>query len=139
MDDVDARRIAGLALLMVAVQAYTSGSVESWTVAGSFGQRRFIALTPLLVLGLATWFARAQSGWPRRVLLTIVVLCVWWNLGLMAQFGLNRMDRQRLTLVENARVTFLELPFQAPAIAWRYLTDRQSLYKLPRQSQEHQP
>ena len=121
---------------MVAVQAYSSGSVDSWTVAGSFGQRRFVALTPLLVLGLAALFARARSGWPRRALLTIVVLCIWWNLGLMAQFGLNRMDRQRLTLTENARVTFLELPLAAPSIAWRYLTDRASLYNLPRQSQE---
>ncbi len=137
--DRDARWIAGLALLMVAVQAYTSGSVESWTVAGSFGQRRFIALTPLLVLGLAALFARARAGWPRRALTAVVVLCIWWNLGLMAQFGLNRMDRQRLTLVENARVTFVELPFEAPSIAWRYLTDRASLYKLPRQSQEREP
>jgi hypothetical protein len=40
------------------------------------------------------------------------------------------MDRQKLTLAENARVTFLELPFQAPRIAWRYLTDRSSFYKL---------
>ena len=51
----------------------------------------------------------------------------------MAQFGLHRMDRQKLTLAENARVTFIELPLEAPGIAWRYLTDRTSLYKLPRQ------
>jgi hypothetical protein len=43
------------------------------------------------------------------------------------------MDRQRLTLVENARATFIELPLEAPSLAWRYLTDRSSLYKLPRQ------
>jgi hypothetical protein len=134
--DPDARRIALLALLMVALQAYTSGSVESWTVAGSFGQRRFVALTPLLVLGLAAIFSLARSGWPRRALVAVVVLCVWWNLGLMAQFGLNRMDRQRLTLAGNARATFLELPLEAPVIAWRYLTDRSSLYKLPPASQE---
>ncbi len=126
-----ARRIAGLALLMIALQAYSSGSVESWTVSGSFGQRRFVAITPLLVLGLAALWSRVRAGWPRRVLVVTIVLCLWWNLGLMAQFGLNRMDRKRLTLVENARVTFLELPLEAPAIAWRYLTDRSSLYKLP--------
>jgi hypothetical protein len=60
-----------------------------------------------------------------------VLLCVWWNLGLMAQFGLNRMDRQQLTLVENARATFLDLPLEAPAIAWRYFTDRSSFYRKP--------
>lgn len=127
------RWIAGLLLFMVAVQAYSSGSVESWTVAGSFGQRRFVAVTPLLVVGLAALWAFAPPGWPRRVVATLVGLCVWWNLGLMAQFGLNQMDRQQLTLADNARRTFLELPFEAPALAWRYLTDRESLYKLPRQ------
>lgn len=128
----DARRIGALALLMIALQAYTSGSVESWTVSGSFGQRRFVAITPLLVMGLATWFSHARSAWTRRAMALVVLLCIWWNLGLMAQFGLNRMDRKRLTLRENARVTFLDLPREAPGIAWRYLFDRSSLYKLPR-------
>jgi hypothetical protein len=104
----DARQIGATALLMIAAQVYTSGSVESWTVSGSFGQRRFVAITPLLVLGLAALLSHAQAGWPRRALAAGVVLCVWWNLGLMAQFGLNRMDRTRLTLGANARATFLD-------------------------------
>jgi len=49
----------------------------------------------------------------------------------MAQFGLNTMDRQRLTLAENARETFITLPMHAPALAWRYLTNRSSFYQLP--------
>lgn len=131
--DRDARRLAILALVMIALQAYSSGSVESWTVAGSFGQRRFVAITPLLVLGLAGLFTHLRSGWPRRVALAVVGLAIWWNLGLMAQFGLHRMDRQKLTLAENARVTFIDLPLEAPGLVWRYLTNRESLYKLPRQ------
>ena len=115
---------------MIALQAYTSGSVESWTVSGSFGQRRFIAITPLLVLGLAAWFSHARTAWTRRALAAIVLLCIWWNLGLMAQFGLNRMDRSRLVLKDNARVTFIELPREAPSIAWRYLSiARRSTYR----------
>ena len=39
----DGRRIGACALLMVALQVYVSGTVESWTVAGAFGQRRFVA------------------------------------------------------------------------------------------------
>ena len=38
---------------MVALQIYVGGSVESWTVAGAFGQRRFIALTAAMVIGYA--------------------------------------------------------------------------------------
>ena len=59
-----ARRIAACALLMVAVQIYVSGSVESWTVAGAFGQRRFVALTILLTIGLAALIAAlARTRW----------------------------------------------------------------------------
>jgi hypothetical protein len=129
----DGRRIALLALLMIGLQAYTSGSVASWTVSGSFGQRRFVAITPLLVLGLAAWFSHARTAWPRRAVAVVIALCIWWNLGLVAQFGLNRMSRAGLELGKNARVTFIDLPREAPSIVWRYLFDRKSLYKLPRQ------
>ena len=143
--DHDAPRIAVIALIMVAAQAYSSGSVESWTVAGSFGQRRFVAITPLLVLGIAALLVHVQHARARVIgagpnflgklgpapMRIALGLCIWWNLGLMAQFGLHRMDRQQLTLAENARVTFIELPLEAPGIAWRYLTNRESLYKLP--------
>jgi hypothetical protein len=128
----DASRLGALALLMFAAQVYTSGSVESWTVAGSFGQRRFLAVTPLLVLGLAALFQAARTTLVKRVLVTAALICIWWNLGLMLQFGSHRMDRQRLTLAENARVTFVELPFQAPALVWRYFTNRSSFFE-PRQ------
>ena len=121
-----------LALLMVVLQIYISGSVESWTVAGSFGQRRLVALTPLLVLGVAALAqaSRARPA-PRAALVIALTLCVWWNLGLMAQFGLHTMDRQRLTPRDNARQTFLELPRSLPSLVWRYLFHRESFFGLP--------
>jgi hypothetical protein len=121
---------------MIALQAYVSGAVESWTVQGSFGQRRFVGLTPLLTLGIAATLRLAATAWRRagRVALALaLVLCVWWNLGLMVQFGTHTMDRQRLTLRENAWTTFVVLPREAPTLVWRYLTDRASFYKRPRQ------
>ena len=127
------QRVGALLLLMCLAQIYTSGIVESWTVAGSFGQRRFVALTPILTIGVATLLAVATHVWARRGLMALLVLCVWWNAGLMVQFGMNRMDRQKLTLARNARLTFVELPFEAPGIAWDYLTNRSSFYKRPRQ------
>lgn len=130
----DAAWIGGLALLMVVLQAYISGSVQSWTVAGSFGQRRFVALTPLIALGLAAgWSAASQqrtTHW-RTASLGVVGLAIWWQVGLMAQFGMHTMDRQRMSPRENARVTFLELPVEMPSIVWRYLTDRKSFFAQP--------
>jgi hypothetical protein len=58
----DARRVAFCALIMVASQIYVAGSVASWTVAGAFGQRRFVCLTAVLVMGLAGLFAVAGSN-----------------------------------------------------------------------------
>ena len=126
----DARWMAGLFLLLFALQAYVSGCVESWTVAGSFGQRRFVAVTPLLVVGLAA-IIPAIRGWRSLVVAAAIVLSIWWNLGLMAQFGLHLMDRQRMSPSDNARVTFVKLPGQVPSIVWRYVTDRESFYGLP--------
>jgi hypothetical protein len=126
----DTRWIAVCVLTMIASQVYIAGSVESWTVAGSFGQRRFVGITPLLVIGLAALFA-AAARWPRPARLAAAAaaaLCIWWNLGLMAQFGLRTMDRQRLTLASNAWQTFVVLPREAPQIAIRYFADRASFY-----------
>ena len=98
--------------------------------AGSFGQRRFIATTALLVVGLAWWQTRTRARaaiWLRR---GVLVLCVWWHVGLMAQFALNTMDRQRLTLRQNAYWTFVTLPPLLPQLAWRYAFDRSSFYGL---------
>jgi hypothetical protein len=131
---VETRWVAVVALVMIASQVYVAGSVESWTVAGSFGQRRFVALTPLLVIGLAALRAAVAKARPVRLAVGgAILLCLWWNLGLMAQFGLHTMDRQRLTLGQNAWQTFVVLPREAPAIAYRYFTDRASFYRRARQ------
>jgi hypothetical protein len=130
----DARWLGAMMLVMTVLQCYVAGAVESWTVSGSFGQRRFLALTPLLVVGLAVLFARAAGSSGRRWLLgTLVAVCIWWNLGLLVQFSLHEMDRERLTLRQNAYTTFVALPRRAPGILWQYLTNRSSFYGRPRQ------
>jgi hypothetical protein len=130
--DRDVRWIATLALAMIALQAYISGAVESWTVAGSFGQRRFVGLTPILTVGVAALSNAAGPGTARVAVRMLLALCVWWNLGLLVQFGTHTMDRQRLTLKDNAWRTYAVLPREAPTLVWRYLTDRTSFYNRPR-------
>ena len=134
----DDGRWLGVCLLAVAaLQIYINGAVESWSVAGSFGHRRFVELTPLLVIGLASLWSLAAANpahrRPRQILWAVAALCVWWNLGLLMQFGTHRMDRMGLRLGDNARQTFVELPRDAPSLAWRYFTDRHSFYRQPRQ------
>ena len=129
--DADRQLVALSLLAAVAAQVYIAGSVASWTVAGAFGQRRFMGLTALLVVGLTALLYRVRSRWGRGILAGLVVLCVWWNVGLMVQFGTGMMDRQRLELGRNARATFVELPVRLPRLAYRYLFDRASFYGDP--------
>ena len=131
----ESRRIGGIALVMVMAQVYVSGSVESWTVAGAFGQRRFVALTILLVIGLASLLrAVPRSPW-RMAVTTALVICIWWNLALTALFGAGLMNRQRLQLQRNAYDVFVTIPRMAPDIARRYFTTRDSFYQ--RRDGEH--
>jgi hypothetical protein len=124
-------RVAGCLLLMLGLQVYVSGSVESWTVAGAFGQRRFVSATILLVIGLAALWQALPRGVPRAALATAVVAAIWWNVGLMALFGAGLMDRQRLELGRNAYDVFVTLPRTGPALAHRYFTNRDSFYQVP--------
>ena len=114
--------------LAVACQIYVAGSVESWTVAGAFGQRRFVALSPILVIGLASCLSGVGLQ-ARRVVGALVVLLVWWNLGLVVQFGAGLMNRQRLEPAQIAYNSFVVLPVRLPELAWRYVFDRTSFYE----------
>jgi len=127
-DAPDVKRIAACMLFMFAAQVYVSGSVDTWTVAGSFGQRRFVGTTVLLVTGIASLLEELR-GWLRGAIMTAIVLCIWWNLGLMAQFGAGMMDRQRLEPARNAYNTFITVPRALPDLVYRYFFDRSSFYR----------
>lgn len=123
------RRLGVCLLAMALSQVYVAGSVESWTVAGAFGQRRFVVLTVLLVVGITVLLTWVRARLARVCAGLVIVTCVWWNLGLMVQFGAGWMDRQRLELSKNAYNTFVTVPRRLPEIAYRYVFDRRSFYR----------
>ena len=65
----------------------------------------------------------------RTTLAVVTVLAVWWNLGLIVQFGAGLMDRQRIEPARNAYTSFVVLPRTLPTLVWRYVFDRDSFYK----------
>jgi hypothetical protein len=133
------RVVAAALALMAALQVYVAGSVESWTVAGAFGQRRFVALTAVLVIGLSAVLAEAPRRRPARVgLAAALVLACWWNVALVAQFGAGMMNRQRLELPGIAYNTFVVMPRALPELTWRYLFDRASFYEATRRLRDAQ-
>ena len=128
-DPARTRRIGLCLLAMFAAQVYVSGSVETWQAAGTFGQRRFVGATVILVIGLAAAFRMAGGRMSRRAVLAATAACVCWNLGLMAQFGAGLMDRQRMEPARNAYTTLVVLPRILPDLAYRYVFDRPSFYQ----------
>jgi hypothetical protein len=134
-----AMRAFGVGLVVAAAcQVYVAGSVESWTVAGAFGQRRFVSLTPLLVLGIAAMLAVVRNRrWVARSTAVGVAAAVWWNIALIVQFGAGLMDRQRLEPARIAYNTFVVVPRALPDLAWRYLFDRASFYESARSLRGH--
>lgn len=124
-------RIGACLIAMVAAQVYIAGSVESWTVAGAFGQRRFVGLTPVLVIGLASLFALAATRRWRIPVAAVTAVAVWWNIGLMVQFGSGLMDRQRLDLGPITYNNFIAVPARLPELAYRYMFARSSFYRAP--------
>lgn len=126
---VSDRRLLGVCMLfMVAAQVYVAGSVESWTLAGAFGQRRLVALTPLLTVGLAELLRLATARGRPVIAAVAVAVCIWWNVGLMVQFGSGLMNRQRIEVARIAYNNFVIVPRRLPELAYRYLFDRSSYY-----------
>jgi hypothetical protein len=129
VDGRERRWIGSICLVMLASQIYVSGSLDTWAGAGSFGQRRLVGLTVFLVIGLATLLQMIRAGWPRYAVNAIVVLSIWWNLGLIAQFALGLMNRNRVEPARNAYNNFVTIPLEFPTLAYRYVFDRQSFYQ----------
>lgn len=123
------RRDPLLACLVGALllQAWINGAVESWTQAGAFGSRRFVGATFVFAVGLSFPAAALVTRRGRLALAALLGLFVWWNVSLMAQFGLKLMDRQGLAWPAVARNQLTAVPQRLGRTLWLYLTDREQL------------
>jgi hypothetical protein len=129
---VRARRGDSVPLALAAaflLQIWINGSVESWTQAGAFGSRRFVAATPLLAWGLAALLAAVLPRAPRRAVAAGLLVFAWWNVSLMVQFGLKLMDRQGLEWPRVAVSQITEVPRHLGRSAWLFFTDRERLVR----------
>jgi hypothetical protein len=76
------RRLQLAFILALLIELAISGSAPDWNGDFSFGQRRFVALTPFLAIGLAAFAARVGE---RRAAALFGALAAW-NLLLMVNF-----------------------------------------------------
>ena len=129
MDRAERAWVGVLCVFMVLTQLYVGAALDTWAGAGSFGQRRLVGLTIFFVVGLTAFLVAWPRPLVRYALYPLLLVAVWWNLGLMAQFGIRMMNRQRLDPPRNAYHNFVTIPRQLPALAYRFLRDRRSFYQ----------
>jgi hypothetical protein len=124
-----ARLLTALLALGLLGQAWINGCVESWSMAGAFGSRRFVGISVVFAWGLAVLLQRGAERVGLPVLAAAVAVFAWWNLSLMVQFGLRLMDRQRLTWPQVAVSQFTEVPPRLLRVGRLFFTDREQLLR----------
>lgn len=87
-------RATGLySLATFAVFAYVIGCYQDWDGLSSFGNRFFVSLTPLFILGLAVFWDRLGRTWNSRrnfaLATTVTGILILWNFGMMYQWGMH--------------------------------------------------
>jgi hypothetical protein len=113
--------IATYLLVVFAVFAYLIGGDPNWAGISSFGNRFFISLTPLYVLGMAVLFSEiAKAVENRRTALllagSLTAALIAWNLAFIFQWGTHmvpargpiswsRMVRNQFTVPQRAVIT----------------------------------
>jgi hypothetical protein len=103
-----------------------------WAGISSYGNRFFVSLTPLFILGLAVFFDRAaQLFRSRRAALAAAVALLaaatFWNGGLIFQWGSHLIPaRGPVSFSEIVRNQFFTVPRQLSADLQRYLFRRKA-------------
>jgi len=92
------KALGTLCVFITLVFYYFVSSFSWWYGAVGFGNRFFVSLTPIFILGLASLFARAARLWPDSRaamfrIIPIMLLFVFWNLGLVYQWQTHLMPR----------------------------------------------
>src|SRR5882762_574559 len=128
------QRRAGTPLLAAFLAFYVFISCyPDWAGISSYGNRFFVSLTPLFILGLAVFFDRAaQLFHSRRATLAfaLLVLAVFslWNAGLIFQWGTHLIPaRGPVSFSEIVHNQFFVVPRQLSVDLQSYLFKRQAL------------
>ncbi len=95
------RELAGVALAALALLVVANCAARDWWGGASFGMRRLVSGTPLLVLGLAAFLDAARralaargAGAARWLAPTLVGAFSAWNVLLMGQYALGMIDHR---------------------------------------------
>lgn len=131
--------VAGVGLLaLFASTYYVVASYEAWHGISSFGNRFFVCLTPVFIVGAAVALHEAHHLLAGRLpaarawaaLGPPLALLAAWNAGLIFQWGTNMVPRQGpVDFAVVARNQGSAVPRRIAALALRYLSARQQMMR----------
>jgi hypothetical protein len=126
-------RVGGTFLVAAIAYYYFIASYPDWAGISSFGNRFFVSLTPLFILGLAVFLDRFTRIFrTRRAALAgafVFLACfVFWNAGLMFQWGTHLIPaRGAISFPQMIRNQFTLVPRQIVAQLEKYLFGRKAM------------
>jgi len=128
------RVLASYAICAFALYVYVIGCYQDWDGLSSFGNRFFVSLTVLFVLGLAAffdWIAHIWNEQRARVLAPIATaILILWNLGLIFQWGTHLIPaRGPISWRDAAYNQVAVVPVRAASTLANYLTQRRQLMR----------
>ena len=125
--------ILGLySIIAFAAFLYVIGCYEDWDGLSSFGNRFFVSLTVLFVLGLAGFVDYLARVWNERrtwlLAQAATIVLILWNFGLIFQWGTHLLPtRGPISWREAAYNQVTVVPVQMAGTLKRYLTRRGQL------------
>jgi hypothetical protein len=126
------RGLGVYSILVFAMLVYLVGCYTNWDGISSFGNRFFVSLTTVFVLGLAAFIDSLVRTWPerRREILTWggTAVLVLWNLGLVFQWGMHLIpERGPVGWRVAAENQVVVVPIRAAQTVRRYFVSRKEL------------
>jgi hypothetical protein len=126
------RDLAVYSILVFAVVLYTIGCYQDWDGLSSFGNRFFVSLTSVFVIGLAAFFDSLERAWNEKGALIVsasaTAVLVLWNLGLIFQWGTHLIPaRGAISWRDVAYNQFAVVPGEASQSLKNYLTHRSQM------------
>jgi hypothetical protein len=111
---------------------YAIGCYGNWHGIASFGNRFFISLTVLFILGLAAFFDCLARAWEARratlLAASMTAALILWNLGLVFQWGTHLIPARGPISWRHATYNQVAVvPLQATRTLKNYLTRRKQL------------
>lgn len=129
---IDKELAAGLAISTLAFY-FLIATYPDWDGISSYGNRFFVSLTPIFIIGLASLLAAFERAWRSRkaaVVSAVIILTLFaaWNVGLIFQWGMHLIpERGPISWSAMASNQFRVVPKDISKSVASYFTGRNKL------------